>query len=321
MNFESVQCDMMMEGSRSCCSDVECCVGSCCDPSSLQIQGVNSGSTGVIGGSVVPGVGSGGIISSGMNDHHHHHHHPHHHHLHPAAVAAAAAAAAAAHHHQARINMLPFEALPIYEQKPRFIFKMPRVVPDQKAKFESDELFRRLSRESEIRYTGYRDRPLEERQMRFHNGCREGHTDVAFVATGTNLQLMFTPSTNGYSNNDLDFDKEQGKVHIKSGFIMNGVCVRWRGWVDLERLDGVGCLEYDEERGQIEDAVLREQLEMYNQRMRDFEEKQRLYRAQQERQTETEVECFRRKRSKKKINLTSSSTTSPGQDNIFMSHN
>ncbi|KAJ9598004.1 hypothetical protein L9F63_026892, partial [Diploptera punctata] len=38
----------------------------------------------------------------------------------------------------------------LYEQpKPRFIFKMPRVVPDQKSKFESDELFRRLSRESE----------------------------------------------------------------------------------------------------------------------------------------------------------------------------
>lgn len=32
---------------------------------------------------------------------------------------------------------------------------------------------------------------------------------------------------------------------------MNGVCVRWRGWVDLERLDGVGCLEYDEETAQV----------------------------------------------------------------------
>ncbi|KAF7275967.1 hypothetical protein GWI33_011055, partial [Rhynchophorus ferrugineus] len=43
-----------------------------------------------------------------------------------------------------------FDNLAVYEQpKPRFIFKMPRVVPDQKSKFESDELFRRLSRESE----------------------------------------------------------------------------------------------------------------------------------------------------------------------------
>lgn len=49
-------------------------------------------------------------------------------------------------------GMLPFDSIGLYEQpKPRFIFKMPRVVPDQKAKFESDDLFKRLSRESEVR--------------------------------------------------------------------------------------------------------------------------------------------------------------------------
>ncbi|KAL0274325.1 UNVERIFIED_CONTAM: hypothetical protein PYX00_006776 [Menopon gallinae] len=114
-------------------------------------------------------------------------------------------------------GMLPFDTIGLYEQpKPRFIFKMPRVVPDQKSKFESDELFRRLSRESEVRYTGYRDRPQEERQVRFQNGCREGHTEIAFVATGTNIQLVFNPASNGYSTVDLgrecDFDKEHGKV-------------------------------------------------------------------------------------------------------------
>ena len=48
------------------------------------------------------------------------------------------------------VGMLgPFDSL--YEQpKPRIIFKMPKVVPDQKHKFETDELFRRLSRESEV---------------------------------------------------------------------------------------------------------------------------------------------------------------------------
>jgi len=30
----------------------------------------------------------------------------------------------------------------------------------------------------QVRYTGYRDRPLEERQVRFQNGCREGHTEL-----------------------------------------------------------------------------------------------------------------------------------------------
>ncbi|KAK7793726.1 hypothetical protein R5R35_007880 [Gryllus longicercus] len=192
-------------------------------------------------------------------------------------------------------GMLPFDSIGLYEQpKPRFIFKMPRVVPDQKAKFESDELFRRLSRESEIRYTGYRDRPQEERQVRFQNGCREGHTEIAFVATGTNIQLVFNPSANGYSMADptreCDFDKEHGKVHIRSHFIMNGVCVRWRGWVDLERLDGVGCLEYDEDKAQMEDSLLREQIERYNQRLRDFEEKQRAYRQHQERPGDPDLE-------------------------------
>ena len=70
---------------------------------------------------------------------------------------------------------------------------------------------------------------------------------------------------------------------------MNGVCVRWRGWLDLERLDGVGCLEYDEERGQLEDAILREQMERYNSRMRELEERQRLFKAAQQAEASAEV--------------------------------
>lgn len=49
-----------------------------------------------------------------------------------------------------KTNMLPFETTNIFEQLPRFVFKMPRVVPDQESKFQSDELFRRLCRESEV---------------------------------------------------------------------------------------------------------------------------------------------------------------------------
>lgn len=201
-------------------------------------------------------------------------------------------------------SMLPFDSIGqigqigqigLYEQpKPRFIFKMPRVVPDQKGKFEQDELFRRLGRESDVRYTGYRDRPTEERQVRFQTGCREGHTEVAFVATGTNIQLVFHTGTNGYTHGEhgreCDFEKEHGKVHLRSHFIMNGVCVRWRGWIDLERLEGIGCLEFDEKAAAIEDAMLRDQIERYNQRLRDFDEKQRAYRQQQERlDTELDV--------------------------------
>jgi Core binding factor beta subunit len=48
-------------------------------------------------------------------------------------------------------GMLPFDTMGLYEPpKPRYIFKMPRVVPDQKEKFESDDLFKKLSRDSEV---------------------------------------------------------------------------------------------------------------------------------------------------------------------------
>ncbi|KAH9362236.1 hypothetical protein HPB48_002214 [Haemaphysalis longicornis] len=56
--------------------------------------------------------------------------------------------------------MLPFETPSIFDQLPRFVFKMPRVVPDQKAKFESDELFRRLSRECEVRHHPFPHAPF-----------------------------------------------------------------------------------------------------------------------------------------------------------------
>lgn len=65
----------------------------------------------------------------------------------------------------------------------------------------------------QVRYTGYRDRPQEERQVRFENACREGHTEIAFTATGTNLQLVFTPPTTGYMpEKECDYEKEPGKV-------------------------------------------------------------------------------------------------------------
>ncbi|XP_050529435.1 protein big brother-like [Daktulosphaira vitifoliae] len=200
-------------------------------------------------------------------------------------------------------GMIPFDPMcgGLYEQhapKPRFIFKMPRVVPDQRNKFETDELFRRLSRESDIRYTGYRDRPHEERQSRFQIGCREGHVDIAFTATGTNLQLMFAPnmpitSYQPPTNGICDFEKESGAVHILSHFIMNGVCVRWKGRIDLDKLDGTGCLEFDEERAMIEHRILQEQIERYNDRIRDYQDKPRPYR-NQDRVTESDMEINRR---------------------------
>ncbi len=50
-------------------------------------------------------------------------------------------------------SMLPYDTMGLYEQtKPSLMYRVPRVVPDQKGRFESDELFRRLSRESEVTF-------------------------------------------------------------------------------------------------------------------------------------------------------------------------
>ena len=41
------------------------------------------------------------------------------------------------------------------------------------------------------------------------------------------------------------------QVHLKSQFILNGVCVIWKGWLDLHRLDGIGSIEFDVERATV----------------------------------------------------------------------
>ncbi|CAG0925342.1 unnamed protein product [Notodromas monacha] len=198
-----------------------------------------------------------------------------------------------------RRMMLPYDCVtgpldPHHQAKPprHFLLHIPRVIPDQKARFEGDDIFKKLSREAEVRflmstcsnhrvsnwkmyilvqvrYTGYRDRPMEERRARFQNGVRDGHTELAFLGSGINFQLIFTPAANGFTGPHHqphaphmhglppDFDSEPGKVHINASIIMNGVCVRWRGWVDLERLDGAGCLEFDEQNAEVLIEILK----------------------------------------------------------------
>lgn len=47
-----------------------------------------------------------------------------------------------------------FDSTQFYEPpKPRYIFQMPRVVPDQKEKFESDDIFKKVSRDCEVSET------------------------------------------------------------------------------------------------------------------------------------------------------------------------
>uniref|UniRef100_UPI00398E841E core-binding factor subunit beta isoform X3 n=1 Tax=Pristiophorus japonicus TaxID=55135 RepID=UPI00398E841E len=165
---------------------------------------------------------------------------------------------------------------------------MPRVVPDQRSKFENEEFFRKLSRECEIKYTGFRDRPHDERQMRFQNASRDGRSEIAFVATGTNLSLQFFPANwHGEQRQTptreyVDFERDQGKVYLKAPMILNGVCVIWKGWIDLQRLDGMGCLEFDEDRAQQEDAVAQQAFEDARRRAREFEDRERSHREDME---------------------------------------
>ena len=63
----------------------------------------------------------------------------------------------------------------------RLLFKLPRVVPQQKDKFEEEDIFKKHSRDTEVKYTLYRDRPAHERQAKFQSACRDGHTELVSI--------------------------------------------------------------------------------------------------------------------------------------------
>jgi len=189
------------------------------------------------------------------------------------------------HHHPAyATNNNPVEQeVPKYA---RLLFKLPRVVPQQKDKFEEEDIFKKHSRDTEVKYTLYRDRPAHERQAKFQSGCRDGHTELSFSTSGLVILLNWvsvdsqtnseytttTSSSSSNPNSYCDFNKERGKVHICSSFILNGVCVRWRGWLDLEKLEGVGCLELDLDLVTKEENLLQRQLALVQQKLRECEE-------------------------------------------------
>lgn len=154
---------------------------------------------------------------------------------------------------------------------------MPRVVANQKDKFQNDEIFQKLSREGEIKYVAYRDRPLEERQLRFQTECREGNSTIAFTSTGINIELVFPKQGESQTvpSENVDFYKEKDKVFLKCPLIMNGVSVLFVGWLNIIKLDGVGYLMFDEERSKIEDAIMRETLRKANIKLEEFQKMQR----------------------------------------------
>jgi len=172
---------------------------------------------------------------------------------------------------------------PVEQEVPKYarlLFKLPRVVLSQKEKYEEDDVFKKHSRDSEVRFTLYRDRPIHERQQKFQSGCRDGHTEISFSSSGLVILLNWVQTVDSnthiteYTNNNsyCDFNKERGKVHICSSFILNGVCVRWRGWLCLEKLEGVGCLELDLDMVTREEQLLQRHLALVQQKLRECEE-------------------------------------------------
>ena len=87
------------------------------------------------------------------------------------------------------------------------------------------------------------------------------------------------------------------QVYIDSPIILNGVCLRWKGYINLEKLDGVGGMKFDEDSArvsrfysqfcaawkfpslQIEDAIMQQQVESYKHALRDWDEQQQRHRA------------------------------------------
>ena len=63
-------------------------------------------------------------------------------------------------------------------------------------------------------------------------------------------------------------------MFLDSPVIVNGVSVRWRGSVNLEKLDGVGGFRFDEDSSRVEDMAMQQQVDSYKHALRDWEDQQ-----------------------------------------------
>jgi hypothetical protein len=185
--------------------------------------------------------------------------------------------------HLCSLNKILFSVLPLAELCIEYIlppctcyefgryrlYKIPRVVADQRARFYKDDIFRIHNKYMEVKYTLYRVRPMEERRTKFYSSCRDGHIEITYPASGLSLSLNLTSAlhkstnTDGSLKNFCDFQKDCNKVHIRSSLILNGVCVFWQGWIDLFRLEGMGCLGFDDGLAEKEDLLLKRQIKQY----------------------------------------------------------
>lgn len=47
----------------------------------------------------------------------------------------------------------------------------------------------------QIKYTGFRDRPHEERQARFQNACRDGRSEIVSTRTSQHRSMTTDPAS------------------------------------------------------------------------------------------------------------------------------
>lgn len=78
-----------------------------------------------------------------------------------------------------------------------------------------------------MKYTGFRDRPLEERQLRFQTECREGHADIVSYYFNS---LCMAPVCNVIvlMNEELKIEtvfKRSGFISIGPKFILKVTCL------------------------------------------------------------------------------------------------
>lgn len=126
---------------------------------------------------------------------------------------------------------------------------MSLVVKDQIGKYRNDDLFKKLSQPNKVKYADFVMESNEERLRRFMETCHSGQQiGIVYMMNGLNLELPLSSQ-----DNSVDYKSDPVKVHIISHLILNGVCVRWRGWIDGTTLVGNGCLEFDEQRAQQEE--------------------------------------------------------------------
>ena len=64
-------------------------------------------------------------------------------------------------------------------------------------------------------------------------------------------QIYHTHTSHTHTHTHTHTHHSRAQVYLRSRFIMNGVCVQWVGWIDLETLNGKARLVYDEEQAKV----------------------------------------------------------------------